>query len=243
MDWTEQNIRAAKLAVEQLLNGLALQAYRFRVRPHGTEWEVSVEYPVSQGWKTALLRVGDVALLRSLQDERLQDTLAAGWLQQLSGARRSADRAAVLAIEARALGYAWAEERADQLRPRPAEEWPDFWQIADEGPLPADIPLRDRRDMQVRASAAARERWREIVADERTAAALEPDQEQAAAAAVRLQEQLEPSLPPGVAVGRDGQRVYLSDTVRGVERTIDSEQAAWRVLEDWGQSPEIAGPR
>jgi hypothetical protein len=237
MDWTEQNIENATQAVELLLNALALEEYRFTVAPRGSQWEVGVEYPAAEGWKTATLRVPGSTLLQSRKDEELQNALAGRWLVRLKGARRRTDRAAVLAIEASALGHAWAEDKVAELREQdvPGADWPDFWDDSDSGTLPADLPLKDRREMQSRASAAARERWRELVADEASSESLETDEAQTLAAAERLRADLEARLPDGVSVGSDGSRVFLHDTVRGMERTVDSEAAARRVLEEWSE--------
>lgn len=237
MDWTQRNIENATQAVEQLLNTLALEEYRFRVAPRDGDWEVGVEYPSVEGWKTATLRVPDGILLRSREDEALQNTLAGGWLARLKGARRRADRPAVLAIEASAFGHAWAEDKAAKLRERgvAGDDWPDFWNDADSGALPADLLLKERREMLSRANAAAHERWRELVSDARSSESPETNEDELLAAAERLRANLEGSLPDGVSVGIDGTRVFLNDTARGLERTVDSEAAARLALEEWGE--------
>lgn len=136
--------------------------------------------------------------------------------------------------EAMALGHAWAAEKADEYRDRvPAAEWPDFWDDRDDGPLPRELDAAERERMRRIANRAARERWLELVADQRAAESTEEDEDEAAAAA--LESELRASLPEGVTAGRDGSRVYLSETERGMERTVASIEDAWRVVEEWSE--------
>jgi hypothetical protein len=80
--------------------------------------------------------------------------------------------------EAAALGRAWAEDRAASLREHvPAEQWPDSWDDADDGPLPADADPSAQLRLRMMASDAAHQRWRELVAQQRASEALERGQQ------------------------------------------------------------------
>ncbi|HVZ35044.1 MAG TPA: hypothetical protein VG963_21610 [Polyangiaceae bacterium] len=88
----------------------------------------------------------------------------------------------VLEAEAIALGRAWAHEKARQLElTRAPEDWPDFWSEADDGPLPRNVPSSARSRLRREASSAARERWRELVAEARSEAVLGEETDDAAA--------------------------------------------------------------
>jgi hypothetical protein len=81
-------------------------------------------------------------------------------------------------MEAVALGRTWADERAARLRQHvPAEQWPDSWDDADDGPLPADADPSAQLRLRMLASNAAHQRWRELVAQQRASEALERGQQ------------------------------------------------------------------
>jgi hypothetical protein len=79
--------------------------------------------------------------------------------------------------EAIALGRVWAQEKADELRARvPVAEWPDFWDDANDGPLPPQISAS--ADLRHAARRAAHERWLELLADQRSAEANDDEDDQ-----------------------------------------------------------------
>lgn len=138
--------------------------------------------------------------------------------------------------EAIALGRRWADERADALRDAlPAADWPDFWDDAKDGPLPIGIRGARRRVFVATARRAARDRWRELLAEQRTLEGIEEDPHEAEASAVRLEAELREMLPEGTSSGRDGSRVYVLDSATGMERTVTSLEAAWHIIDEWGE--------
>jgi hypothetical protein len=71
--------------------------------------------------------------------------------------------------ESVALGQAWAEAKAEGYRGRiSVAEWPDFWDDTDDGLLPPALDPSDRELMRHAANRAARERWGELLADQRS---------------------------------------------------------------------------
>jgi hypothetical protein len=174
MEWTHANLTSATEAVSELLGRLGLQRYLFAVEPRGSGCEVRVEYAATEGWKATTLHVDDATLLASHRDSNVQNTLSRKWRASLKHALYKSDVTEARAAEAIALGRAWAEEKADALRSRvPVAEWPDFWDDAEHGPLPLELTLTERREMQVAANRAARERWLELIQDQRSAESFE----------------------------------------------------------------------
>ena len=140
-------------------------------------------------------------------------------------------------LEAVALGHAWADQRAERLRDRlPADEWPDFWDDADNGPLPEDTDAEAQAGLGSVASRAAHERWRELTEHQRALEKIEEDEQALEASASDLEAELRRSLPQGIAVDRDGSRVFLQRQETGDERTVSSLESAWRVIEEWSDS-------
>jgi hypothetical protein len=73
-----------------------------------------------------------------------------------------------------ALGRGWAEKRAEALRGRvPAEQWPETWDDADNGPLPTNTDEADRLRLCIGASYAAHARWRELLDQQRSVEPIE----------------------------------------------------------------------
>lgn len=170
MEWTHANLTRATEAVSDLLGRLGLQEYLFAVEPRGAECEVRVEYAATEGWKSATLHIADGVLLESRQDSSVHGEISRKWRAQLKHARYKDSVKEVRNAEGVALGRAWAEEKANALRLRvPVAQWPDFWDDAEHGPLPLELTLSERREMQVTANRAARERWLELLADQRSA--------------------------------------------------------------------------
>jgi hypothetical protein len=112
--------------------------------------------------------------LASRRDPNVQNTLSRKWRTSLEHALYKSDVIEARAAEAIALGRAWAEEKANALRSRvPVAEWPDFWDDAEHGPLPLELTLTERGQMRVAANRAARERWLELIQDQRSAESFE----------------------------------------------------------------------
>ncbi len=137
-------------------------------------------------------------------------------------------------------GRLWAERKAETLRDGiPAADWPDLWDDAEQGSLPfSSSELAGTRGaaLETEALHAAHERWRELVVEQRN---LEADQEQEPLLeldAVRLETALQNDLPHGISVGREGSRVYLEETRRGMQRSVTSLEQAWRVVDEWEES-------
>ena len=175
MEWTHANLTSATVAVSELLGRLGLQRYLFAVEPRGASCEVRVEYAATEGWKATTLKVDDATLLASHGDPNVQNTLSRKWRASLKHALYKREVQEARAAEGIALGHAWAEAKADMLRSRvPVAEWPDFWDDAEHGPLPVELTLTERRDMLFAANRAARERWLELLQDQRSAESFEP---------------------------------------------------------------------
>lgn len=176
MDWTSANLKGAIKAVSELLARLGLHGYRFTLEPSPSGWDVRVEYAATDGWRCALLRVDHEALLAGQLDERQQRTLLRKWRAGLKHAEYSPQLKETRRAEAIALGRVWADEKADAIRDRvPAGQWPDFWVDAEHGPLPIDLTLTERHEMRHAANRAARERWVELVAEQRSAESIEDE--------------------------------------------------------------------
>jgi hypothetical protein len=138
--------------------------------------------------------------------------------------------------EAIALGRAWADELAERYRDEtPAADWPDFWDDADDGPLPTNLRPEQRAAMKRVAHRAAHERWIELVADQRAAESIDEDTLEREAAAAQLEATLRRAVPSAIGVGRDGSRAFLLLGKSGVERTVSSLEDAWRVVEEWSE--------
>lgn len=139
-----------------------------------------------------------------------------------------------------AAGRGWAEAKAEILRGSvPALDWPDLWDDAENPALPFaphEIEERERRDLGQVASHSAHERWRELLTEQRDLEALEQEDHELEAGALRLEKALRDDAPPGITVGRDGSRVYLVNTATGAERTVDSLETAFRAIEDWAET-------
>jgi hypothetical protein len=81
-------------------------------------------------------------------------------------------------LDAVARGRAWADERARRLRDQlPAEQWPEAWDDADNGTLPGDADGAEQLRLRMAASRAARERWHELVVQQRSAEDREREQQ------------------------------------------------------------------
>jgi hypothetical protein len=176
MEWTTANLKAATQAVNELLARLGLQGYRFSLEPSTSGWDVRVEYAATGGWKSALLRVDRATLLGADLDGGQHGTLLRKWRASLRHAEYSPRVKAARTAEGIALGRVWAEMKASDIRDRvPADQWPDFWDDAEHGALPTDLTPTERLDMQRAANRAARERWIELVAEQRSAESAEDD--------------------------------------------------------------------
>lgn len=235
MEWTGKNRAQATAVVSTLLGRLGLQGYAFVVRPRAARCDLHLEYASSAGWNSTTLSLDAARLLAAGLDEGAARELTAAIKARLKQARFAASAAEARRAEAIALGKAWADDRADELRGSiDPVEWPDFWDEAASGPLPEDMSVAEQRALYTLATSAARERWVELVADERFGETLEENRDEIEARAAALETQLRDSLPPDVGVGRDGSRVFLvsSEPERG-ERTVSSLPNAWRVLHDW----------
>lgn len=174
MEWTHANLTSATEAVSELLARLGLQRYLFAVEPRGAGCEVRLEYAATEGWKTTTLQVDDATLLASHRDPNVHDALARKWRASLKHALYKHEVKEARAAEAIALGRAWAEEKANSLRAQVSvAQWPDFWDDAEHGPLPLELTLTERREMQAAANRAARERWLELLQDQRSAESLD----------------------------------------------------------------------
>jgi hypothetical protein len=242
MEWTAENRTGATSIVSALLGRLGLEQYWFLVRPRATRCDVHVEYASTEGWNSATLSLDAAKLLAAPSNADISRELTAAFESRLKQARYAASAAEARRVEGVALGRAWAHDKAEELRGAIApEEWPDFWNEADAGPLPEDMSLAQQRELYEVATAAARERWIELVADERFGDPLEENREEIEARSAALEGQLRESLPPDVAVGRDGSRVFLvlPDPSVG-ERTVASLSDAWRVLQDWEEQRRAA---
>jgi hypothetical protein len=96
-----------------------------------------------------------------------------------------------------ALGYSWAEEKAERYRQRVSvAEWPDFWDDADDGRLPLELDSSSVELMRHTANRAARERWIELLTDQRSSEGDEGDEQfepGAASRLARVRESLDPA--------------------------------------------------
>jgi len=141
--------------------------------------------------------------------------------------------------EARAAGYAWAEGKVDRLDGEiSAVDWPDVWQSAWDGRLPAELIVEDasqRRALFEEAHHAARDRWLELVLDRRDRAPVEVQDHDHEARARALVETLRGDLPPALVAAHDGARAFLQDVETGEEWTIASLGHAWRLVRGWSQ--------
>jgi hypothetical protein len=242
MEWTAKDRAQATSVVSTLLGRLGLQQYSFLVRPRAARCDVHVEYASMAGWNGTTLLFDAAQLLAAARERGAARELTIAIKAKLKQARYAANAAEARRAEGIALGRAWASDKADELRGAidPAD-WPDFWDEADAGPLPGDMSLAEQRELYNRATLAARERWVDIVADERFSDTLEENRDETEARAAALEAELRGSLPPDVNVGRDGSRVFLvlSDPGRG-EKTVSSLSNAWRVLRDWQEQRRAA---
>lgn len=242
MEWTADNRARATSVMSMLLGRLGLQQYRFSVRPRAARCDVHVEYASTAGWNGTTLSFDATRLLAAERDAAAARQITAALEARLHQARYAESAIEARRAEAVALGRAWASDKADALRGAiDPEDWPDFWDEADAGSLPEQLSNAERRQLEELANAAARERWVELVADERFGDMLEENRDEIEARAAALESQLRESLPPGVSVGRDGSRVFLSLSESGrSERTVSSLSNAWRVLHDWEEQRRAA---
>jgi hypothetical protein len=175
MAWSYSDMTRAREAVEAALTRLGLAEYLFTVVPTGAECDVRIEYAATEGWKMATLRVAEGELLASAADHVVQARLVREWRNELTHARYLAGVDEALRAEAVALGQAWADEKADALRDRvPAEQWSDFWDDAEDQPLPSEL-----HGVREHANRAARQRWIELVSEQRSVESAEPETERA----------------------------------------------------------------
>jgi hypothetical protein len=141
------------------------------------------------------------------------------------------------AREADAAGQKWAEEKAAALEGTSPRDWPEEWDAAWNGELHLE-PHRPRLEADElaqlieRATSAARQRWAEIVEEAR---GIEESQTttDAEARAVALYEAIRDHVPAGLAVGREGARVYIQDVADSGETTVTSIADAARAINDW----------
>jgi hypothetical protein len=81
-------IRESRVAIEQILEGLALRDFVFTIEPKEQAWALHVECSTEQGWQTIALPV-DVAELRaSLRDVAVRDRLREAWRGRLTDCAR-----------------------------------------------------------------------------------------------------------------------------------------------------------
>jgi hypothetical protein len=234
MEWTSTKKANATSIINRLLGRLGLEQYSFLVRPRADRCDVLIEYAATAGWKSATLSLDGSQLLAAASDGDAKRELGAVIKGKLKQARYSAGAMEALRAEGMALGAAWATDKANELRGvvEPAD-WPDFWNDADAGSLPEELSESERCEICYWANRVARERWIELVADERFGDTLEENAEEGEARAVNLEGRLRESLPPAIGVGRDGSRVFLVLPGAGrSERTVDSLQDAWLALQE-----------
>lgn len=168
MDFTRADMTNTTHTVKLLLSDIGLDEYRFALEPRGAQTQVRIEYAATDGWRSTSFVVDDTALSASRRDRRAREALAREWCDRLVRAKRRANVAEDLRAEAIALGRAWAEQKAEALREtQPSADWPDFWDDADAGALPVDLEASRLDEMRAAATRAARERWREIVREQR----------------------------------------------------------------------------
>lgn len=137
---------------------------------------------------------------------------------------------------ARTAGFGWAEEKAEALQGEvPAVDWPDFWDPEWARTLPfrsGEVGEHDVETLRAIANHAAAERWAELVSERREMEDAADEEIDAEANAVRLFETVQDSLPQGLHLRREGERVCLLDAA-GIERTITSLAQAWHVIDEW----------
>lgn len=239
MDIKRVDLANTTEAVRLLLGELALEDYRFTLEPRELETEVGVEYAATDGWRCAKLLAGDADLLASRTDRDRRRQLASQWRERLAHAKRRSESEEDRRAEGIALGRAWADRKASALRERvPASDWPDFWAEADNGQLPRDLEAPQRDQVLASANRAARERWLELLNEQRSVETLEEDDHDLEAAAARFEASLRGTLPPTIGAGRDGSRVYLQ-TADGLERSVTSLHDVALAIEDWTEQPDV----
>lgn len=204
MKLTRQELAAATASVRELLERLRLQQYQFAVEPRPDGCDVRIEYAASDGWRTAVLHVEERALASTRKEHGARQRLLGEWRRRLQHAvltpephhppERSAMERALVA-EAIALGRAWAHGKADELRDRvPATDWPDFWDSADDGELPEGLDARELEQLRTEATRAARERWRELLTEQRSAESVDEAERELDASTAHLEAQLRSQL-------------------------------------------------
>jgi len=136
------------------------------------------------------------------------------------------------AVEA---GRGWADRKADALEGTLAQDWPLEWDPSWAGELRFDGQLdRDElADLTDLANREAAEHWLEIVEARRTAEDSRAETEELETRAIHLYEELREHIPEGLAVGRDGARVFLMDIEDAAEFSVHSLGEASRVINDW----------
>lgn len=140
---------------------------------------------------------------------------------------------------ASAEGRRWADEKAAGLEGTSPLDWPDDWEPAWNGELGVKVPpdgglsLEDLTELQGRAELAATLRWNEILETERATLDARVDTVDDELSAVRLYEALREHVPSGLAVARDGPRVFLFGSEPAEEVTVTSLADAMRAIGDW----------
>jgi hypothetical protein len=133
-------------------------------------------------------------------------------------------------------GRAWAEQKADALEGTAAQDWPPDWEPRWDGELRLSGSRVDRRELEELIDLAHREaaaRWLDLVETRRTLEDERAELEELEARAVWLHEALRSHVPLGLAVARDGARVYLQDTADATQFDVRSLGDAARVIGDW----------
>lgn len=74
-----QDIRSARLAIEQVLDELGLDAYLYTVEPKESGWSLRVECPADGGWKEVTMPVDRDELRTSLNDASVRQRLRRAW--------------------------------------------------------------------------------------------------------------------------------------------------------------------
>jgi hypothetical protein len=90
-----QDIRTARLAVEQVLDDIGLDAYLYTVEPKEEGWSLRVECAAEDGWQEVTMPVDRHELRESLHDGRVRQRLRSEW-----GPHFTSCRAKLQAVEA-----------------------------------------------------------------------------------------------------------------------------------------------
>ncbi len=134
-------------------------------------------------------------------------------------------------------GRAWAEQKADALEGTLAQDWPMEWETRWDGELRLSGSRVDRQELDELIDLANREaaaRWLDLVQARKATEDARSELEELVARAVWLYESLRGHTPEGLAVARDGARVYLQDVSDATEiAQVRSLGDAARAMSDW----------